>query len=199
MNGQLMGRPAPITLLVIYSVVIGALSFVLGATDALDGQSPAIGRTLIGLVGLVGGGLLWTQPQRGGLLCLAWAVVQIPYIVWNLDGSPTTQLIEVPLSMSSTTSRNGVITEHSAFGINLVGVALTILAVKVRSLLLVQGMRDESRRADETPSPDRTLREIEAMRQAGTITREEANQRRQAVLQSLTGSGEPAGESQPPT
>jgi hypothetical protein len=43
------------------------------------------------------------------------------------------------------------------------------------------------------------LREIEALRQAGTITREEANQRRQAVLQSLTGSGEPAGESQPPT
>jgi hypothetical protein len=38
---------------------------------------------------------------------------------------------------------------------------------------------------NEMPSADRTLREIEAMRQAGTITREEANQRRLAVLKSL--------------
>jgi hypothetical protein len=197
MNGQLMGRPTPIALLAVYSAVVGAVSFVLGATDALDGQSPAIGRTIIGVVGLIGGGLLWTQPQRGGLLCLAWAVAQIPYIVWNLDGSLTTQLIEIPLSMSSTTSRNGVITEQSAFGINLVGVALTILAVKVRSLLVVDAMRDEARRSDESPSADRTLREIEALRQAGTITREEANERRQAVLQSLSKPAETPSDSSP--
>jgi hypothetical protein len=91
-------------------------------------------------------------------------VAQIPYIVWNLDGSLTTQLIEVPLSMSSTTSRNGVITEHSAFGINLVGVALTILAVKVRSILVFDAIRDEVQRADAAPTADRALREIEAER-----------------------------------
>ena len=186
MSGQLMGRPTPIAILALCALVLGAASFVLGAIDAADGQTPAIGRTLIGLVGIAGGWLLWTRPERGGLICLAWAVVQIPYFVWNLDGSPTTQLIDLPVSASSTTARNGVITSQSAVGINLVGVALTILAVKVRSLLVVDQLRAQARRADEElPDADRTLREIEALRREGKITREEANERRKAVFERL--------------
>jgi hypothetical protein len=53
-----MGRPVPIALLAIYSAVVGGLSLVLGVTEALDGQTPAIGRTILGVVGLLGGGLL---------------------------------------------------------------------------------------------------------------------------------------------
>ena len=199
MNGQPLARPMPVALLAGYAVVVGAVSALLGAGGILDGETPAIGRTVIGLLGVTGGALLWTRPQRGGLICLVWAVLQIPYVVWNLDGSPTTQLIEVPLSASSTTSRNGVITSESAIGINLVGVALAILAAKVRSLLVIEGLREEARRANEMPSADRTLRDIEAMRQAGTITREEANQRRLAVLKSLPTTQDSDPDSQRPT
>jgi hypothetical protein len=199
MNGSQIARPMPVALLAGYAVVVGAVSALLGAGSILDGETPAIGRSLIGLVGLAGGALLWTRPQRGGFICLVWAVLQIPYVVWNLDGSPTTQLIEVPLSASSTTSRNGVITSESAIGINLVGVALAILAAKVRSVLVMEGLREEARRANEMPSADRTLREIEAMRQAGTITREEANQRRLAVLKSLPTTQDSDPDSQRPT
>ncbi len=199
MNGQLMGRPTPIAILAVCAMVLGAASFVLGAIAALDGQTPAIGRTLIGLLGVGGGWLLWTRPERGGLVCLAWAAVQIPYFVWNFDGSPTTQLIDFPLSASSTSSRNGVITSQSAIGINLVGVALTILAVKVRSLLVVDQLHAEVRRADEElPDADRALREIEALRQEGKITREEANERRQAVFKGLAARREADAGSSPP-
>jgi hypothetical protein len=76
-----------------------------------------------------------------------------------------------------------------------VGVALTILAVKVRSILVFDAIRDEVQRADAAPNADRALREIEAERQAGTITREEANQRRQAVLQSVSKPAETGSDS----
>jgi hypothetical protein len=174
-------RPALLAALAIYALAIGAVSSVLGVIDTVDGRVPAAARTVIGLVGIAGGALLWQRPFPGSLVCLLWAVMQIPYFAWNLEGSPFSQFIDVPLGASSQTTRNGEVTSYSYVGINLVGVGLTVLAARVRSSV----MDEERRRRLSLPEQDtssRELREIEDMRRRGEISREEANQRRAAVL-----------------
>ncbi|HEX5163925.1 MAG TPA: hypothetical protein VFV93_00910 [Thermomicrobiales bacterium] len=114
------------------AALIGAASFALNIGDGLSGEIPALGRALLGLVGLAGGALLWLRPRLGWNVALLWAIFQIPFIAWNTDGSVTSQLIDFPLSMSSSTTVNGVVTSYSEFGINLIGVALVIVISRMR-------------------------------------------------------------------
>lgn len=96
---------------------------------------PATGRAILGLWGLGAGLLLWTG-RRVGIggwpAIMAWTVIQIPVVAWDTDGSLTTQLFDVPLSASSRTTVNGEVTSYSEYGINLVGVVLTVWAVRTR-------------------------------------------------------------------
>jgi hypothetical protein len=130
---EILGRW--LALLATYAVIVGALSAITNLGAALDAQIPALGRVLVGLWGLGAGLLLWTG-RRAGLdgrqTVLVWAVLQIPVIAWNTHGSPTTQLLNLPLSVSSETKVNGEVTAYSEFGINLIGVALTIWAARMR-------------------------------------------------------------------
>lgn len=115
-----------------FAALAGAASFAINVGDGFGGEMPAMGRALIGLVGVAAGALLWTRPRIGWTIVLAWAMLQIPYIAWNTDGSVTTQLIDFPLSASSSHSVNGVITSYSEYGINLIGVALAIIVSRMR-------------------------------------------------------------------
>jgi hypothetical protein len=121
-----------------FAAAVGAASVAINAGDAFSGEIPALGRMLLGLVGIAGGALLWTRPKLGWLVVLAWAALQIPFIAWNTDGSVTTQLLAFPLSMSSSTTVNGEVTEYSEIGINLIGVALTIVIAKWRNAWMLQ-------------------------------------------------------------
>jgi hypothetical protein len=114
------------------AALIGAASFALNIGDGLGGEAPAMGRALLGLVGVASGALLWLRPRIGWNVALLWAVLQVPFIAWNTDGSITSQLIDFPLSMSSSTTVNGVVTSYSEFGINLIGVALVIAIMRMR-------------------------------------------------------------------
>jgi hypothetical protein len=131
-------RSSRLMMVACYAALVGAASFALNVTGGLGGEVPALGRALIGLVGVAGGALLWSRPRIGWLVVLAWAVVQIPFIAWNTEGSVTTQLIDFPLSVSSSTTVNGVVTSFSEYGINLVGVVLAVVAYRMRESWLLR-------------------------------------------------------------
>lgn len=116
-----------------YAAVVGAASFALNVTDGFGGEVPALGRALIGLVGVAAGALLWSRPRLGWLAVLVWSALQIPFIAWNTDGSVTTQLIDFPFSVSSSSTVNGVVTMYSEYGINLIGVVLAIVVFRMRA------------------------------------------------------------------
>jgi len=123
-------------LLAAYAIVVGALSVAINVTDALDGQAQAICRLVLGLWGLGAGIMLWSGRSlgiNGWQAVMVWSVLQIFYVAWDKNGSPTTQLFDIPLSFTSETTVNGEVTSFREYGINLVGVALTIWASAVRS------------------------------------------------------------------
>jgi hypothetical protein len=129
-------RPRHIVYVAGYAAIVGALSVVLGIRGIADGETPAIGRAVLGVVGVVGAYLLWTRPKIGWMVLLAWAALQIPYVAWNTDGSPLSQVIYFPLSIINETRRSiasdAQIVSYSEFGINLIGIALTIVVAKWR-------------------------------------------------------------------
>jgi hypothetical protein len=104
---------------------------------AIDGEAPAMARLLLGLLGFAGGILLWMWRPAGlgWILCMAWAVIQIPFYAWNTEGSPTEQIIALPLTFSSRSTVNGEVTSFSEFGINVAGVALAFLLSRHKETL----------------------------------------------------------------
>ena len=114
------GRKA--MLLVGAILVVGGLTVATDATPALAGAIPAIGRLAVALLGVLGGTLLVTQPRRGWYLALAWALVQVPFIAWTPDGSPTAQVLQMPVAMTNAVRVNGQLVSYSALGVNVVGV-----------------------------------------------------------------------------
>ena len=130
---EVLGRA--MALLAAYAVVVGALSVVVNAADALDGQVPAICRVGLGIWGLLAGLMLWSGRSigiNGWQAVMVWSVVQIFHVAWNSDGSPTTQLFSFPLTFTSETTVNGEVTSFREYGINFVGVALAIWTSSVR-------------------------------------------------------------------
>lgn len=116
-----------------YTSLVGAASVAFYSGDAFSGEVPGITRVLIGLLGIGSAVLLWIRPRQGWLLALVWAAIQIPVIAWNVDGNVLAQIISFPLSVSSSTTVNGEITSSSEYGLNLVGIALTVMISRWRS------------------------------------------------------------------
>jgi hypothetical protein len=157
-----------LALLAAYAVVASAISIVMYLGDAIDGQVPAVCRVIIAIWGLGAGILLWTGRRvgiSGWQAVMAWAVIQIPYIAWNTEGSATTQLFDVPLTFTNSTTVNGEVTSFSEYGINLVGVALAIWASRVRTR--------RERQVEPAAHPEAAVRlyEIEHRAVDGTIHR----------------------------
>ena len=125
-------RPRHVVYAAGYAAIVGALSVILAVLGIADGETPATGRAMLGVIGVVGAYLLWTRPKIGWIVLLAWAALQIPYVAWNTDGSPLAQALYFPLTVSSSTTVNGEITKYSEFGINLVGVVLVFVFAKWR-------------------------------------------------------------------
>ncbi len=131
-----MGRSA--SLLGAWAVVASALSIVLNAGDAVDGEGWAISRVVLGLIGLAAGTVFWSGRNYGkdGLYgILAWGVLQIPFYAVEPDGNISKQLFDAFLGATSETRVNGEITRYSQVGLNLVGVAIVIWASTCRGRL----------------------------------------------------------------
>jgi hypothetical protein len=119
-----------------YALAIGGLSIAVNAADALDGSAPALGRAALGMVGLAAGVVLWLRKDLevvGWRLALIWALIQIPIVAWDQDGSVTTQIVRFPLMASSETTVNGVVTAASEFGVNLLAIALAGIYGKLQT------------------------------------------------------------------
>jgi len=120
-----MGKSA--ALLGAWTAIAGAGAIALNAGAAIDGEGYAICRVVLGLFGLAAAAVFWSgrnYGQDGMLAILAWGVLQIPFYATAPDDNYTTQLIDFFLGASSQTTVNGEITDYSAVGINLVGVAV---------------------------------------------------------------------------
>ena len=106
--------------------LIGAVSAVGSASEIAGGQAVSsiavAGQGLLGILGLASAALLILRPRQGWVLAMAWALIQIPFYAWTPDGSPTAQVLSLPITMSESSKVNGVLTSYSAIGINLVGV-----------------------------------------------------------------------------
>lgn len=116
-----------------YAGLVGAASVAFYAGDAFAGDVPGITRVLIGLLGIGAAALLWTRPRQGWLLALVWAVVQIPFVAWNVDGNALGQIVSFPLTVSSSTTVNGEITSFSEYGLNIVGIILVVVINRWRA------------------------------------------------------------------
>lgn len=125
-----------------YPLVVGGASVAVNATDAIDGSLPALGRAVLGLIGVAAGIVLWTRKDQevfGWRLALVWALIQIPIVAWDKDGSITTQLIRFPLMASSETRVNGVVTSSSELGINLVAIFLAGVYARQQGTAVIRG------------------------------------------------------------
>jgi len=101
--------------------LLGAISAVGSAANALSGDGVAIGQGILGIVGVAAAILLMVRPRQGWLLAMVWALIQVPFFAWTPAGSPTTQILSLPVTMSQSSTVNGVMTAYSAIGINVVG------------------------------------------------------------------------------
>lgn len=108
------------------TLLMGAGSLAANLGPAFSGNIPAMGRAALGMLGVAAAAVLWMKPRIGWILAATWAAIQIPIYAWTTDGSPTTQIINLPLTLTSSVAHNGVITAYSSIGINLVGLALFI-------------------------------------------------------------------------
>jgi hypothetical protein len=117
---------------IIVALAGGAVATSLG--PALGGTLPAFGRVALGLFGIVAGACLVTRRDLGWRFAVIWALTQIPYVVLSrhagadvgLTINATTQVFALPLALAERLVAGGVVTYDYAFGINLVGVALTL-------------------------------------------------------------------------
>lgn len=124
-----MGRSASVLGVWVLIASVGAI--VTNATDAFDGEPYAFTRIVIGILGLAAASVLWSGRNYGkdGLrLIMLWAALQIPAFAQIPDGNFFKQFIDFPLGMESSTTINGVVTDYSQIGVNLIGIALLIWA-----------------------------------------------------------------------
>lgn len=131
-----MGKSA--ALLGVWTAIASVGAIAMNASHAMDGDGYAICRLLIGMVGLVAAALFWSGHnfgQTGVLAILAWGALQIPFYATAQDQNYTTQLFDLFAGASSSTTANGVITDFSQVGVNLVGIAVVIWAGSARKRL----------------------------------------------------------------
>lgn len=126
-----MGRSAALLSLWVLVASAGELVRSAGALDEAYGVS----RVVLALLGIAAALILWSGRRYGrdGLyLIIAWSALQVPYVATEPDGNYTRQLIDMLIGMTDQVAINGEVTSYTAFGLNLVGVALLGWAVSTR-------------------------------------------------------------------
>ena len=129
---SILAQPRTLLIAAGLAGVMGAASVVMNVGDMGD-STPAMIRVALGVFGVAAAAMLVARPRIGWLLVLAWAVLQIPVIAWNIDGNAFEQVLTFPLAMSSSTTVNGDVTESSQFGVNVIGIVLAIFFSRWRN------------------------------------------------------------------
>lgn len=96
------------------------------------GETWALSRVAIGVIGLAAGALFWSGRNHGvdGMRgIVGWGALQLIFYADTPDGNWTRQLIDGLLGASSEKAINGQIVELSQVGINMVGVIIVVAAI----------------------------------------------------------------------
>src|SRR5215203_7135979 len=118
-----------------YAIVAGVLSIVLSVSAMADSEAYGFTRAAIGLVGIAAGLLVLSGKEIGidGWRALVlWSTLQVPVYADTEGGNLFRQLFDLPAAFTSSTTINGVVTEYSQLGFNLVGIALLIVVYRLR-------------------------------------------------------------------
>jgi hypothetical protein len=125
-----------LALLATYTLVIGAISIVVNTGSMADGDTVAVIRIVLGVVGVAAGTLVWTEHRvgiDGWQALMAWSMAQVPFIAWSVEGNATRQVWDILLGISSETTVNGVVTASEQYGLNAVGLGLAVWTWRTRS------------------------------------------------------------------
>ena len=140
-----MGKSAAI--LGAWTAIASVATIVMSADAAIDGETWAITRVVIAIVGIAAAALFWSGRnfgQDGMAAILVWGVLQIPFYATAEGQNYTTQLADFFAGLSSSTTVNGEFTEYSQVGVNLLGIAITAWAASARKRLDLWRRRDAS-------------------------------------------------------
>jgi hypothetical protein len=129
----------PLLMLVVLTAALSLGAIVTSIGPAADGEVYGYTRIALGILGTVGVSLLVFGKDYGktGLtVVMAWALVQSLFFATEPGGNYTRQVFDAFMGMSSETTVNGEVTDHSAIGLNLVGVFMLGLAYSCRTRLV---------------------------------------------------------------
>ncbi len=114
---------------VVLAMAGGAL---LTASTTSEFGAGTLGRALLGMVGVVGAVMLWSDHPLWFPVLAAWSALQIPLLIVDPTGPLTNQCVHVGMAWTRAQRINGRITAASGYGFNLAGAALLAWAVLVR-------------------------------------------------------------------
>lgn len=127
--------PLALKALTLWALVAGLASIGMSVGPALDGEVYGYTRIALGIIGTAGVLTILSGRARytiGLNLLFGWSLLQLPFISSAVDGNLTRQLVDGLLGVSQSQAINGVVTDFSATGLNLVGIVLTGIALSVR-------------------------------------------------------------------
>ena len=121
--------------LVVITAVLSVGGIVTSLGLLMDGEAYGYSRVALGVLGIAGAVLILVGSDYGKLgltLVMAWGLVQSVYYATEPGGNFTRQLFDALAGASTSTTINGEVTEFSAIGLNLVGVAMFAFAYACR-------------------------------------------------------------------
>jgi hypothetical protein len=139
MQNRLRAMSKPLLVLVVLTAGLSMGAIITNIGPAANGQVYGYTRMALGIVGAIGVSLLIFGKDFGrtGLtVVVAWALAQSLYFASEPDGNYTRQVFDGFMGLSNETTVNGEVTDHSAIGLNLVGLFMLGLAYSCRTRLV---------------------------------------------------------------
>lgn len=127
--------PIALKLLTLWALVAGVASIGMSVGAALDGEVYGYTRIALGIIGTLGAVTVLSGRARYTLglnILFGWSLLQLPFISSAIDGNLSWQLVDGLLGVSQSQAINGVVTDFSATGLNIVGIVLTGIALTLR-------------------------------------------------------------------
>lgn len=127
--------PLALKTITLWALAASLASIGMSLNAAIDGEIHGYTRIALGVIGAVAAGAMLSGRARyaaGINLLLAWSLLQLPFVSSQVDGNLTKQVVDGLLGASYNMTVNGVITEYSAVGLNMVGILAVIVSVVAR-------------------------------------------------------------------
>ena len=134
-NARMSHMGKQLIALVVITAVLSIGGIVTSLGLLMDGEAYGYSRVALGVLGVAGAVLILVGNDYGKIgltLVMAWGLIQSVFFATEPDGNFTRQLFDALAGASSSTTINDEVTEFSAIGLNLVGVAMFAFAYACR-------------------------------------------------------------------